>query len=330
MRLLVTLLCLLSSLSFAKAPDLPKSFDSLGPTVQSVAKGDRTLHYIDDGEGRPVLFLAGLGTSVRAIRLLDFLESFRTDLGLRFISVERNGLGQTVFDPQLTIVDYVSDAEFVLDYLGVDTFAVFAISGGGIYAGHLVPAMGHRVTSIHMAVTAPNVSNPDRCLANDAARGYSAVVAKPMEYFYLSDQALRDVGGLQDTAFDEAARAANMRGQQGDATAVLHEIERFCAEPVASSEAVNAPLFVYLGAEDSITNAGPVDAWMQTFPNSSGTLRIYADEGHTVQYRHLDQILLDLAGLGDKVVVCKDGESKLIQHQGDIQPTDAGLCAWYD
>ena len=180
MQLLVIFFCLFSMLVFAKAPHLPASFDSLGPTVQSVARGDRTLHFIDDGEGMPVLFLGGLGTSVRAIRLLDFLESFRADLGLRFISVERNGLGQTAFDPRLTIADYVVDAEFVLDHLGVDRVAVFAISGGGIYAGHLVPALADRLTSIHMAVSAPNLSSSDRCLADNPAGGYAAVFAKPM------------------------------------------------------------------------------------------------------------------------------------------------------
>jgi len=329
MQFLVTLTCLFSTLVFARAPGLPDSFDSLGPTVQSVVKGDRTLHFIDDGEGTPVLFLGGLGTSVRATRLLDFLENFRADLGLRFISVERNGLGQTVFDQRLTIEDYVRDAEFVLDYLRVDRVAVFAISGGGIYAGHIIPALSGRVTSIHMAVTVPNLSSPDQCQADNLANGYAAFFAKPMEYFYLSDKALRDVRGLQDTAFDEAARAANMRGQQGDATAVLHEIERFCAEPVAGSDAINAPLYVYLGSEDVITS-GRHDAWMEIFPNSPSTLRIYENEGHTVQYRHLDQILLDIAGFGDKVLVCKDGKSKLIQHQGDFQPQEAGLCAWYE
>ncbi len=327
MRFLSLIFFSFSSFSFAVAPDLPESFDSLGPTVQSVAKGDRKLHFIDDGPGRPVLFLGGLGTSVRAIRLLDFLESFRKNLGLRFISVERNGMGQTAFAPEETIVDYISDVEFVLDHLGVDKFSVFAISGGGIYAGHLISAMAERVSSIHLAVTAPNFSSSDRCMANEAAIGYAAVFSKPMEYFYLSDLELRHLRGLQDTAFEEAARVANVRGQRGDATAVLHEIDRFCAEPIVESTVVNAPLYVYLGSKDSIT-LNRTDDWMQIFPNSPSTLRIYLGEGHTVQYRHLDQILIDLAGFGQEVVVCKDGKSKLVRHQGDIQPADAGLCAW--
>ena len=59
------------------------------------------IYYIDDGEKNdiPVVFISGLGTSVRAIRLLDFLRSFREELGLRLISIERNGFGQTQYNP---------------------------------------------------------------------------------------------------------------------------------------------------------------------------------------------------------------------------------------
>ena len=46
------------------------------------------LHFVDDGyeDGLPVVFTGGLGTSVRVIRLLDFLETMRRDLKL--ITVE--------------------------------------------------------------------------------------------------------------------------------------------------------------------------------------------------------------------------------------------------
>lgn len=331
MRNLFALLFFFSMASVAEMPPLPESFDSLGPTVQSLKMGDRTLHYIDDGAGDiPVLFIGGLGTSVRVIRLLDFMESYRSELGLRFISIERNGMGQTALDTSLTIADFVKDAEYVLDHLGIDRFAVFGISGGGVYSGHVVPYFGDRVTSIHLAVTAPTLANPNSCLAESAASGYAAVFAEPMKYFYLDDRKVTSVPGLQDTAFDEAARAANMRGQRGDASAVLHEIQRFCEEPVSVSESVTAPLYVYLGAEDSITKAVPVNAWMTTFPNSPGTLRLYAGEGHTVQYRHLEQILLDIAGYGYKIVVCENGKSVMVEHESGLQPENAGLCAWHN
>jgi hypothetical protein len=59
-------------------------------------------------------------------------------------------------------------------------------------------------------------------------------------------------------------------------------------------------------------------------------MREYAGEGHDVQYRHLDQILLDIAGYGDDVVVCANNKNKLITAE-KVQATDnvrLGLCAW--
>jgi hypothetical protein len=62
---------------------LPNGFDSLGPTVkQLTTETGRQIHYVDDGvtKAHPVVFTGGLGTSVRAIRLLDFLRTMRQDL----------------------------------------------------------------------------------------------------------------------------------------------------------------------------------------------------------------------------------------------------------
>jgi len=89
----------------AGLPDgLPGTFDSLGPTVQQLPLANgRQVHFIDDGAdlGLPVVFVGGLGTSVRVIRLLDFLRSMRVGLNIRMISIERNGYGQSAFDPKL-------------------------------------------------------------------------------------------------------------------------------------------------------------------------------------------------------------------------------------
>ena len=92
----------------------PEQFDSLGPSVkQFLTDKNRVVHFIDDGDFNdiPVVFVGGLGTSVRAIRLLDFLRTMRNDLGIRIISIERNGFGQTEFNSNLTISDYAQDVE---------------------------------------------------------------------------------------------------------------------------------------------------------------------------------------------------------------------------
>ena len=59
---------------------------------------------------------------------------------------------------------------------------------------------------------------------------------------------------------------------------------------------------------------------------------VYPGEGHTVQYRHWDQIIVDMAGHGDQTVVCKNGKTKTVPNAGApavlANGGSLGLCAW--
>ena len=54
--------------------------------------------------------------------------------------------------------------------------------------------------------------------------------------------------------------------------------------------------------------------------------------GHDVQSRHLDQILLDMAGAGDKILLCEGGVEKMVLPE-TIDGTNSellGLYIWQD
>jgi pimeloyl-ACP methyl ester carboxylesterase len=321
--------------SSAELPDgLPSTFDSLGPTVQQLSLSDgRQVHFIDDGvdSDLPVVFVGGLGTSVRVIRLLDFLRSMRVGLNLRMISVERNGYGQTAFDPKLAMADFSAEVEAVLAHLGIDRFALFGISGGGPYVAKIAARNPSRVLSIHMAATSPALGQPERCGAASPASVYRDLLSQPMAFFgFPKDSPMHRVAGFQDTAFEEAARAHNARGQQADPAPLDHEIGLYCAEGRIDTDEVSAPLFVYEGGADAVLDQAGSKAWQRAFPAAPIVLRAYPGEGHDVQYRHLDQILLDIAGYGDKILICKDNINSLVSAETDTQAagTVLGLCAW--
>ena len=67
-------------------------------------------------------------------------------------------------------------------------------------------------------------------------------------------------------------------------------------------------------------------------PNVERT-RLYEGEGHDVQYRHLDQVYVDMAGMANKLVVCRNGRTKLVK-EGKAERLVAegratlGICAW--
>lgn len=312
-------------------------FDSLGPTVeQLVVRDGRTVHYVDDGNvtGTPVVFTGGLGTSVRAVRLLDFLETMRADLNLRFISVERNGIGQTEFHDSLTMSDYVNDVESVLAHLDIDKFALFGISGGGPYTAKIAENNAHRVLSIHMAATNPAIGSPQRC-GNSAASAYAEILAFPMEFFGFPDESpMHRIEGFQATAFDEAARAHNLRGQSADPAPLIHEINLYCSEAPMDSRHIEVPVFVYLGLQDEVLRTLDPEDWYSAYPNAQVKVRLYPDGGHDVQYRHLDQILLDIAGEGDKVLICDKGVEQMVPDDSvpavvvTTGQVTLGLCAW--
>jgi non-heme chloroperoxidase len=61
-------------------------------------------------------------------------------------------------------------------------------------------------------------------------------------------------------------------------------------------------------------------------------VRTYPTGGHDVQYRHLDQILLYMAGAGDKILVCEDGVEKMVLPETieERNPELLGLCIWQE
>ena len=51
----------------------------------------------------------------------------------------------------------------------------------------------------------------------------------PMQFFGFEEGSpLHKIEGFQDTAFDEAARAHNLRGQSADPAPLMHELSLYC------------------------------------------------------------------------------------------------------
>lgn len=315
----------------------PDHFDPIGTPLQSIqTREGRTVHFTDTGEAgwTPMLFIGGVGTSARAPELVAFLDTMRRRLKVRIIAVERNGLGDTAFDPAWTFDDYTSEVRQVLAQLGVQRFALVAISGGGAYAGHIAAAMPERVTSWHMlaAITSAPAASPV-CTADQAAleAGLAQQVGAPRQFWAMpKDGVAGKVPGFIDRAADEGAHAYFIAGQRGDARGVAREYRRFC-DPPAPVVAFPAPAFFYYGEADALVPPDQGDYWASKVAGKV-TFRRYPGEGHDVQYRHWDQLLLDVAGRGDHTLVCEGGHARLVA--GLIAPAQLtkgatlGICAW--
>ena len=313
---------------------LQSTFDHIGAEVRSLDAGGRISYYIDEGspEGRAVVFIGGQGTSLEAFQLTEFARSTREKLGLRVISVERNGFGELAFDPKLGYADYAKEVLAVLDHLKVDKFAIMAISGGGAYAAHLAATVPDRVISLHagaaVARTLPTRSAPDCSITPDVANEKAKKwTTSPKDWWGVPGSPVLIIPGWQTTAYADATRSFYVGGQMGDPKALAHENMLPCSkDAVIDAKKITAPVFLYWGEADKAVPVEQMEMWKAALPNVARAT-VYPGEGHTVQYRHWDQIMVDMAGYADQTVVCRDGETVLVPADkvGDLS---LGLCAW--
>jgi non-heme chloroperoxidase len=237
----------------------------------------RTARFIDEGEPgwRPAVFFGGLGTDLGAFYMTEFARPERERLRLRMVSVERNGFGKTPFDPALGYEDAVDDVLAVLASLRIERFAVVAISGGAPFAAALCARVPARVLSLHLA---------------SPAAGPLTVTCGTAKELY---------GDPVQLAGDPA---------------LAHEWRLLGSRPLPDLGALDAPAYLYWGTDDEIVPPVHVMEWRRVLRRVAA-LRAYPGEGHDVQYRHWEQILLDAAGLGTL-----KGEPRAVEFEAEPEP----------
>lgn len=309
------------------------AFDPLGPTVQTATTpAGRVLHYINDGDPgwTTVVFFGGAGTTVRAFGLLEFAGTFRRELQVRVISVERNGLGQTAFDPDYSPADYAADVVWLLDELGVASYSLIAISGGGPYSAEVAALAPKRVRSYHLACAYSEhiAADKRRAMSEQEAR---AITEDPVSWWrYPPQSPVHLIPGFIDSTYEEATREYFVRGQLGDPAPLLHAAG-FRERPLPNLSEVSAPIYLYWGTEDSLVPTAHLDHWASLMPNVA-VRRVYEGEGHDIQYRHWDQIVLDIATLTDKNLVSDGQQTSLLDDAETAAAIERGgwlgLRAW--
>ncbi|WP_344561193.1 alpha/beta hydrolase [Streptomyces axinellae] len=318
-------------------PVVQNEFDPLGPPMHQIEHAGRTVHYSDTGEkhGDPVVFMGGTGTTARAAGMTEFLRTTREKLNQRVISVERNGFGDTEFDKSLGFEDYTSDVKAVLDKLGVRKAAVVAISGGGPYAAHFAAEAPGRIASLHLAAALPPYgAKADYCGKSDKelTEYFGEQIRDPRKWWgYPADSPMHKIPGFTDTAEEDGARSYYLRGQKGDPSAQVHEQKLYCERPGPDMSRLKAPVYVYTGLKDASVPPATQARWSEALPKKPVT-RKYDDSGHDVQYRHWDQILLDMAGYADRTPVCTGKKTRVLPGNEAARALEhgatSGSCAW--
>ena len=184
-----------------------------------------------------------------------------------------------------------------------------------------------------MAATPAKIGARALCEPKGESSNYASILAYPMQFFGFPESSpVHKLEGFQDTAYDEAARAHNVRGQSADPTPLIHEMSLFCKDGVTDTSLLETDVYVYRGEADDLLIHESEVTWKKHYPKANITIRSYPGEGHDVQYRHLDQILLDIAGKGPEVLICHKGNHEMIIPSKVSQSISdgawLGLCHW--
>lgn len=117
---------------------------------QIVFSGRHALGICQRGDpgGNGLFYFHGFPGSRLEVQAADTAARRR---GIRIIGIDRPGYGLSAAQPGRQLLDWPNDVIRTADHLGLDTFAVLGVSGGGPYAAACAYQIPHRLTAVGIA-----------------------------------------------------------------------------------------------------------------------------------------------------------------------------------
>jgi pimeloyl-ACP methyl ester carboxylesterase len=136
--------------------------DLTSPRLEGTfAVGERRLGFAEFGNprGRAVLWMHGTPGARRQVPEPARLAAQEMDL--RIVGIDRPGVGASTPHRYTCIRDFASDVEPLLDALGIDTFVMIGLSGGGPYVLGCAHAMPDRMMAAGLIGSVAPTVGPD-------------------------------------------------------------------------------------------------------------------------------------------------------------------------
>ena len=274
----------------------------------------RTLAYAEFGDpgGDPVfVFHGGIGS--RGFGLLFDDAARRT--GIRVVSPDRPGYGQSDPDPGRTLLDWPDDVATLADDLDLDRFALLGVSGGGPYAAACAYALPERVTAAALVSSIGPPGSP-KSLGLRVLSVLARVSPWPLRFplgrqLRLTredpDAAIerRSSGAAEPEAamhHGEAGRILNAStaeaGRQGPAAAA-REVALVGGPWGFPLEAIEAPVGVWHGSLDRTIPEGIGRYFADAIPDAR--LTVHDDVGHlSLPVNYAEEVLGFLVDAGER------------------------------
>ncbi len=239
--------------------------------------------------------------------------------GVRLISADRPGIGDSAFDPHRTIGSWAGDVAAIADELRIERFSVVGASGGGPYALSCAAGLPDRVAEAYVlcgvgpldSVEARSAMNPiNRGFFEAAALGPSSAI--PGVDVFLGKAA---ASGAPVISMDEMLAATPAQDlaamkERPSFMAAMAETQAFMGarDPLGPAydlwlytrpwdfdlASIAVPVHFHAGAHDTNVPLAHVQFQYGAVPGS--TLTVWPDEGHLVGTVRLPEVLEQIAG----------------------------------
>jgi len=126
----------------------------LDDTSQTIKLTDgRLLGYMEAGDpkGKVLFHFHGLNSSRLEVKIV---HEQMLKAGIRFIGIDRPGMGLSTFQENREVLDMIDDVEELADSLGIEKFSVLGISSGSKYALACAYKIPHRLISCNIISSA--------------------------------------------------------------------------------------------------------------------------------------------------------------------------------
>lgn len=276
--------------------------------LQIETAGGRSLTVYDAGDpgGRPILHHHGTPSSGKPFEPHVRLAH---EQGVRLISYDRAGYGESTRDPGRAVADVASDVEAIADALALDRFATWGLSGGGPHALATAAALPDRVTAVAAVASIAPPDRPGLGLTEGMGEGNVVELALAQEGEEALRPALeRDFGGLAKLdvpGFVEAMQpflsdvdAAALDGEYGAYAldsfrrSLERSVDGWVDDDLAfvrswgfAPEAVTVPVLVVQGRQDLMVPWAHGEWLARNLPAAEGWLR--EEEGHLTLFVNL-------------------------------------------
>ncbi|MGQ9573232.1 MAG: alpha/beta fold hydrolase [Dehalococcoidia bacterium] len=240
----------------------------VGKPGNTVRLEDAAIHYIDVGQGLPLVLIHGLGGSMYNFRYNIAVLAER----LRVVVLDLKGFGYSE-RPAASDYSLTAQARLVgelMERLGISRFAVLGHSMGGAVALRLAAMYPERVDRLILVASVPPDRMVPRFASNPPLRalfrlGAALVLHQPRLRERVLRQGFYDPAFLTPERLAEFIQFARIRGSADAIASVLSDAAR--DEPLDLSR-VSQPVLLLWGDGDRWTNLGLARWLADQLPNA--------------------------------------------------------------